>query len=57
MKTPCKDCQVREAGCWTRCQRYMAFSKECEERRAKSLQESFVNDYMFHSKTAGKGRL
>ena len=45
MKAPCKECKERNEGCHSRCEKYTAFRKECDEeikRRALRQEQSYV---------------
>ena len=40
MTAPCKDCRERHHGCHSECEKYLAFSKENEERRKAKAAET-----------------
>lgn len=42
---PCKECQARQAGCHTICERYLAYHEECEARRKRRMKEYKAREY------------
>lgn len=44
MTAPCKDCKDRTPGCHTKCEKYIAFDKENQKRRAERLERTHAAD-------------
>lgn len=44
MTAPCKDCKDRTSGCHSKCEKYIAFDKENQKRRAERLEHKLVAD-------------
>ena len=42
--SPCKDCKDRRLGCHSRCEKYLAFAKECEDVRNKKAKHKTIYD-------------
>ena len=46
MKAPCKDCEDRELGCHEKCDRYLAYRQEIEERKPNGYADYDYNRYV-----------
>ena len=44
MIAPCKDCKDRNPGCHSKCEKYIAFDKENQKRRAERLESLHASD-------------
>ena len=44
MTAPCKDCKDRAPGCHSKCEKYIAFDKENQKRRAERLERKLAAD-------------
>lgn len=44
MTSPCKDCKDRTLGCHSKCEKYIAFDKENQKRRAERLERRNAAD-------------
>ena len=43
--SPCLGCKDRHEGCHGKCEKYLAFKKECEEARKKRLNAYIPSDH------------
>lgn len=45
ISNPCKDCEDRELGCHSQCDKYSEFKSKIEEIKEERIKQNFIDDY------------
>lgn len=46
MTNPCKDCEERQLGCHSDCEKYLAFYQQNRQKNKKQLADAHANQYV-----------
>jgi hypothetical protein len=49
MTNPCKDCEERQLGCHSDCEKYLAFYQQNREKNKKQLADAHANQYVVNA--------
>ena len=49
MTNPCKDCEERQLGCHSDCEKYLAFYQQNRQKNKKQLADARANQYVVNA--------